>query len=456
MAILQEAAVEGIELEAWMKQIPDLVGTFKTLYTRIKAATKTYPTAFITSAPGNVSSTYGLAQRPAFRVPVRIQSGSPILQGTGDGDSLGRGTGSLWVSGSIQPVFVSAACEISYLARRATDGGKRAMTSVRAQELKNSLESFMHGIEALFNQNGTGALDQIPSSATVNNATGGGSIGTPTYSSILGMNNANQFVDQQVVQVFNSTFGTNRGSFTISYVDGVANTLYSAQALPSGTTTTDYLVVAGASPTSSTSIVSIAGIQVYQVNGNSGTYLGLTKTNYPGRFSTPTVNLSGSAITPAIPFRAQIQIDRALGPDTEEAESLVWYMGPDQQLQVNNMYQPVLIANVQEVKGDKQLDMVKKYMPETFGGREIIVGYNQFPGRIDGLCLSTWGITELIEPSLYDFGNGVTSMPVVDTSSSTAGGYLTSNIFYYNAMLNLFNSNPRAGFFVTNAAIPTI
>jgi hypothetical protein len=442
---LNEAAVEGIELEAWMKQIPDLIGTFKTLYTKIKSAVKTYPTAYITASPGNIGATTGVAQRPAFRVPMRIQGGAPIQQGTGDGDSLGRGTGSQWISGDIQPVFVTAGCEITYLARRATDGGKRAMTSVRAQELKNSLESFMHGIEALFQRDGSGTLDTIPSTATVNNGTGTG----VQTSSIVGLNNANQFVDQQVVQVFSSG-GTNRGSFTISYVDGVSNTIYSSTALPTGTTTTDSLVISGSAGTSNSSI---AGIRTYQVNGNSGTVLGISRGNYPSRLSTATINLSGAAVSPAVPFRAQILIDRALGPDTEEAESLIWYTGPGQQLQINNIYQPVVIANLQEVKGDHQLDMVKKYMPETFGGRELLIGYNQQPQYIDGLCLSTWGITELIEPSLYDFGNGVTTMPVPDPSGN---GWLTSNIFYYNASLNLFNSNMRAGVYVQNAAEPTI
>jgi hypothetical protein len=69
------------------------------------------------------------------------------------------------------------------------------------------------------------------------------------------------------------------------------------------------------------------------------------------------------------------------------------------------------------------------------------------------LCLSSWGITEMKEPSLYDFGNGVTTMPVPDP---TGNGWLTSSIFYYNAALNLFNSNMKAGVYVTNAAEPTI
>jgi hypothetical protein len=186
---LDEAAVQGIELESWAKQIPDLVYSGKTLYNRFKSGTKTYPTANVTAAPAVGG---GNSQRPAFRVRMYIQSGATIVQNTGDGDSLGRGTGSQWVSGDIAPVFLFAGCEITYLAQMATAGKNRGMVAVRAQELKNSLDTFMRGVEALFQGDSSGMLDTIPLTATVNNATGGGAAGSATYSSIVGLNNANQ------------------------------------------------------------------------------------------------------------------------------------------------------------------------------------------------------------------------------------------------------------------------
>ena len=85
---LAEAAVEGIELESWSKMIPTLNYTGKTLYNRVKKGVKTYPTANITAAPGNIGATTGIAQRPAFRIPMKVQSGAAIVQGTGNGDSL--------------------------------------------------------------------------------------------------------------------------------------------------------------------------------------------------------------------------------------------------------------------------------------------------------------------------------------------------------------------------------
>jgi hypothetical protein len=443
---LDEAAVQGIELESWSKQITDLVYSGKTLYNRFRSGAKTYPTANVTASP-NTSGV--LSQRPAFRVPMYVQSGAAITQGTGDGDSLGRGTGSQWISGDIAPIFVFTGCEITYLTQMATAGKNRGMVAVRAQELKNSLDSFMRGIEALFQGDSSGMLDQIPTGAVINSGTGGGAAGSATYSSIVGLNNANQFQDQQLVQDFPSEGGASRGSFRISYADGGTNTLYSTGLLPPGMAAGDYLMVAGASGAVGSSI---AGIKTYQVTGNSGSVLGVPRANFPNRLSTPNINLNNNAVNPQVPYRAEILIGRGLGDDAEEMDDFAWYCGPGQQLQITGLYQGVLTQNTVP-KGDESLDMVKKNMTPTFGGREIIKGYNASPGRLDGICFPSWGITEMKEPSLYDFGNGVTTMPVPDPNGN---GWLSSSIFYYNAALNLFNSNMKAGCYVTNAAEPSI
>ena len=444
MALL-EAAVQGIELENWAKMIPDLVFKADTLYTRIKKAVKSYPSANITNAGG--------IGRPAFRVPMRIQSGAAIVQGTGNGDSLGRGTGSQWVSGDISPVFLFSGCEITYLTEISTSGPKRGMVSVRAQELKNSLTSFLNGIEALCQGDSSGSLDQIPTTAVI-------TVGAS--SSIAGMNNANQFQDQQTVDFYPSEGGILLGSAVISYVDGVSNTLYFTTDLTAlnsaavGSTLRGYYVGvhynAGVA-TSTTQPVSLAGIKTYQVNGNAGSVLNLLRATYPGRLSTPLIDLGGKAVNPAVPYRAEILVKRALGPDTEAAKELIWYGGPDQRLAVTNLYQGILSQNQVEQGGNTAMDVVKKNMIEKFGAREFVESYNATPGRIDGLCLGNWGIVEMVEPSLYSFGNGVTTMPVPDPNGA---GYLSSNIFYYNAALNIFNSNMRAGVIIQNAAQPTI
>src|SRR5882672_1135836 len=156
---LQEAAVQAVELENFAKGIPDLVYKGRTLYNLFKKKSKTFPTSVTTTAGGT--------SRPSFRIPVRIQSGAAIFQATGNGDALGRGTGSLWVAGDLSPIGLFAGCEITYLARVATQGKNRSLISLRSEELKNSFNSFMQGVDAQFLSDGAGAVLQIPLTAVI-------------------------------------------------------------------------------------------------------------------------------------------------------------------------------------------------------------------------------------------------------------------------------------------------
>src|SRR5271170_6402525 len=188
MANLAELAVEAVELEAFAKGIPDLPYMDKTLYGFFKKGSKTYPTAVTTQAGG--------VSRPAFRIPVRMQSGAAIFQATGNGDALGRGTGSLWISGDLSVVGLFAGCEITYLAMKATQGPKRSLISLRAEELKNSFNSFMRGVDAQFLSDGAGSIVQLPTTAVI--TTGGSGNQTATIAGWGGQ--ANQLQEQQVVQ----------------------------------------------------------------------------------------------------------------------------------------------------------------------------------------------------------------------------------------------------------------
>lgn len=436
---LAEAAVEAVEVDAFAKDIPDLVQHSDTFYQDLHKNATVVPVSNVTAGGGTT--------RPAFRVPLHIQAGAAITQGTGDGDSLGRGTGSQWAGMAIQPVFLFNVCELTFLSRIATEGRKRGLFNVQAQELTNSFNQAIQGIESVIQGDGSGYLDTIPSTATVNNGTGAAG---PAHSSIVGLNNAFQFTDQQVVQVFSAIGGTNRGSFTVSFSDPVTNTIYSAGALPAGTTTGDYLIVAGASGSANGSVL---GIQAWQVNSSTGTIGGLNRASYPGRLSTPTINLGGKSLSLSTGNRAHTLLLRALGPKNEGIKKGRWYCGPDQAMQIANLYYNVVNVNAADAKGDTTLDLGKKNWPVTYCGYPLRVGMNQQPGRLDLLDLSTWYIGELLPLELYDFGGGLTVAPVPDI---TNGGYLTSSMFSYVCAFNIANSNPRAGVFVTNAAQPQV
>jgi len=297
--------------------------------------------------------------------------------------------------------------------------------------MKNSLDAAMQGIEGLINSDGSGMIDQIPVGANVSSGSG---VGAQT-SFITPMNVAVAFSDQQVVQ-FYTTGGVNRGgTATISYVDGPTNTLWFSTTLPAGVAATDYVVVAGATYGTGASIL---GIKAWDVNSNSGFIAGLNRASYPGRLSTPTINLAGAAITPGIAQRAEVLLGRALGPDADSIKSGIWYGPPEQAFAQSNLMYNVQIANAQEIHGDKTLDMAKKSFADTFGGRKYHKSWTAINNRMDLLVLDNWYIGELSPLELYDFGGGNVVAPVPDISSTNGtASYLTSHMFAYNTCFNL-------------------
>jgi len=446
MALL-EAAVEAVELDAFAKEIPDLVFHGTSAYSMFKAEA--------TKIPVSNQSNAGGVQRPSFRVPFRVQAGAAISQGTGNSDSMNRGTGSQWASFALAPVYLFNVCEISWLAQASTDSKQKGLFAVKAQEMKNSLDAAMQGIEGLINSDGSGMIDQIPSTATI--VLSGGSPASQT-ASITGVNVAVAFTDQQTVQ-FYSTGGVLRTgggitSATISYSDGPSNTLYFSTALPTNVVVTDYIVVAGATYGAGNSIL---GIKAWDVNSNTGTIGGLNRNAYPGRLSTPTINLGGAALTPGIGQRSEVLLGRALGPDADSIKSGIWYGPPEQAFAQSNLMYNVQIVNAQDVKGDKTLDMGKKYFSDTFCGRKYHKSWTYINNRMDLLVLDNWYIGELSPLELYDFGGGNVVAPVPDIGSASANGsYLTSHMFAYNTCFNLANAAPRSGLYVQNAAVPTV
>src|SRR6201996_7736495 len=105
---MTEAAVEALELDAFAANIGDTVFQGTDLYSIMKKKAQKVPVSNVTAAGG--------VTRPSFRVPFRVQSGSPIFQSTGDNASIGQGTGSLWQSFAVSPVWVQSVCQISSLA----------------------------------------------------------------------------------------------------------------------------------------------------------------------------------------------------------------------------------------------------------------------------------------------------------------------------------------------------
>lgn len=122
-------------------------------------------------------------------------------------------------------------------------------------------------------------------------------------------------------------------------------------------------------------------------------------------------------------------------------------------MQIAALYLNMLSARVGDQRGDAVADVTQRDWPETFGGYPLHIGMNALPGRLDLFSPSTWYLGELLPLELYDFGGGITVAPVPDIVN---GGYLTSSMFSYVASVNIANSNPRAGVYISSAAIPSV
>jgi hypothetical protein len=434
-----EAAVESIELEAVDDKIAELVPLFDSDYNFFKKRAKKKPISYSTAAGGTTG-------RPSWRNTMVIQGGAPIVTGTGDQTSLLRGTGITTAAFAQSPVGFFGVTEYTYLSEIATEGRERGLVEISTDLVKRSLDSFLTGISAQIAGPGVGSgtLAIIPSTAIVSSNSGTGA----TTSYISGITNAGSFTDQQVVQVFSAEGGTNRGTATVSFTDAVAQTVWFSTVLPTGTVTGDYLIISGASGAQG---AGLANIHYWNVNSNTGSVGGLNRATYPGRLSTPTINLGGQQITPSTFQRALILMGRAMGKDVNAMKSMVWYGQPDQlYTQDAQWYERMITQNSEG--GDSVKNLGRKEMSTTLGGREFQASYQADINRVDGLVMENWAFGELKECGLYDFGGGNTVMPVPDVGT-TNGTYITDRMFAYDCFFQLCNKAPRSGIYIQNAGV---
>ena len=441
-----EQAVEAIEKEAFVEKIPDLQAHFNKLQTRLEKGGK--------KVQCSVQTNRGGVQRPSFWAGTRVQGGAPIQQFGSDTSSVGsstvpawgRGTGSQWVSFAAAPYRLVNVCEISNLTMQATNGEERGLVKFPREEMDKSLLAFENGIEALINRDGTGTIDTITTAATIHNNTGSG----VQTSSILGLNNAASFVDQQVVQVLPSVGGSARGTFTISFVDPVLNAIYSSGALPTGTAAGDLLVVLGATGAASSSIY---GKDYWIQNGNVGTKAGVNIANYPGRFSSPTINFNNSgSVTNSTAQRVESLRMRSLGDDYDENEEAFWYANPVQGVALSGNYYNPGITRTDE-GGNAVVDTAKKFMQKTWAGRPIVYSSTAEPSRMDLIVPSTFVFGELFPTRLHEWtpGNTLAAPPVNDGSGNTV---YDSVMFAYERGFNILCPENKKNFFLQGLPIP--
>jgi hypothetical protein len=219
------------------------------------------------------------------RVPMELLAGAKFRVADPDGGDLGLGSGPTTDVGTLTPIYFFQCTQYTKATEINTNQKQKAIESYAELVMKRAMEQFNTNMEAAIQGDGSNTLD------TVVSATG----------STIVVNNANQFYDNQDIDVWTALGGSNRGTATILSVDAGNKTLYLTAPIPVGTTGGDLLLISGSAGTAGSGIY---GVKYFQVNSNTGSVMGLNRASYPGKLSTPTVNAANQAITPAMARRS--------------------------------------------------------------------------------------------------------------------------------------------------------
>ncbi len=444
---LTEAAVEAVEKEVFAtEQLPNFVQKFSKVRKMITERGKTIQASYQTYAGG--------ISRPSIRQPFIAQAGGNTTQfpmsTPGNIPYFTRGTGPTTDSFAQSPFTFVSVGEVANDAMWAINGPRSTGgMKLPKDAVTLNLQAHEQVLDAACMGDSTGTFDTIPTTAVVNNGTGTGN----STSSIVGLNTAVAFTDQMVVQVYNGT--TLRGTFTVSYMDPVTRTLYSAGALPAGTTNLDLLVVAGATGVANGSV---SGLRAWHINTNVGTTAGVNRALYLGRLNTPTINLANTGgISPTFHHRIEAMRSRARGNDFNTEDTGFYIANPQAGISLVADYYGKEITTYSD-GGSTVPDTAKKFVPKTYGGREIVYAEVQQPNRLDLLEGKNWVNGEMFDTRMHDFapGQGMTMVPTPAIGAGSNATYYNSSMFTYETSFNLMCINPKDEFYATGIPVGTI
>ena len=379
-----------------------------------------------------------VSSRPT-RIPLELLAGGTFTTNTPDGGDLGLGSAPITDFMTLVPTYFFQCSQWTKQAEISTNANEKAIEDYSKLVMKRAMKNFRTYMEAVFTQ---GAGDNMLDTASATAALG---------ANVIYVHNANQFQDQQPVDVWTATGGTYVTTFVIQSVDAANKALWLAAPLAAQVTSGYGLYVKGSAGVANSGLF---GLFQAAVSSNSGTCFGLSRASYPGKLTMPYVNGNNQPITPSTARKLTGQMQIALGATAAFELDLQINMGPDQMAAWENTAIQVASIIQNQIKGDESEDMLKKHSPKTFMGYPIVNkglgNIHAAQGRIDGVCLKCWGRVENQPIDFLEYG-GQTVFPQYGAS----GGLSASTFFYLWTGCNAFNDNPRAGFFSNNLSIPT-
>lgn len=375
-----------------------------------------------------------VSSRPT-RVPLELLAGGTFTTNTPDGGDLGLGSAPITDFMTLVPTYFFQCSQWTKQAEISTNANEKAIEDYSKLIMKRAMKNFRTYMEAVFTQGaGDNQLDTI---VTVG-------------ANYLVVHNANQFQDQQPLDIWTQTGGAFVATVTVQSVDAANKTLWLTGAVPGGVNAGYGLYVRGSAGVANSGLF---GLFQYAFGANSGTVAGLNRLTYPGKLIMPYVNGNSQTLTQATARKLTAQMQIALGATAAFELGLQINMGPDMMAAWENTGIAVSQVIQNQLKGDNSEDMLKKHTPKTFMGYPIVNkgmgNIHAKQGRIDGVCTKCYFRCENQPIDFLEYG-GQTIFPQYGAS----GGLAASTFFYLWTGVNVGMENPRAGFYSDSIAIP--
>jgi hypothetical protein len=184
---------------------------------------------------------------------------------------------------------------------------------------------------------------------------------------------------------------------------------------------------------------------------------GITRSLYPGRLSTPTLNANGQSLPPSVAAKIEAIRMRAIGDNQyrQNDKGAFWYANPVQGAQFASDYYNKFTPMGIQPPGETVPDIVRN-MQRTFLNEECLWSSTSDFTRADRIRPRDFIIGEAFTKRLKQWGDAGTVIPVPAQAAGFGTGwtYLNSTMFAWEQALNLICIDPKRGFYITS--LPTV
>lgn len=366
-----------------------------------------------------------------MRVPLELRPGGSFQYFNADGGDLGRGGGPTFDKAVLSSVFMSENIEYTKLAQWATDDERKAIVNSVRRLTATALDELRRQLDAQLMQPGTGVVGVITTVATAG--------GVDTYTLTTDGFGARLVRFGQLIQVFDTTLATLRGSGTITFFDGANKTIGVTPAI-AGATATDVLVTAGISAPAS--LPALFGVPYHHSNASTGTWLGFSRSTTPEIRANRT-NANNAPLSLALPRLAINKIGDRVGIDNN-FNPRAW-LHPCQKQAYEAIGQ--LVSIIHKQPKEEALDMYFDKM--QMAGAPVYESYNWDKTRIDFIIEDVWGRGEILPIGFYrSDGRSIFEL------RGASGGVAAADIFYMVVGMQTFVNNPAACSYIDNLQVP--